>query len=161
MFRRTFCRPYVGLLNGNLLLAMALSFELLTNVSNVNTFQSATEITFSKGQAIDIYFRLVDTDKKESAYDTTYLRYLPQGSTTNTVKVDLSNIDDAKKISRYASAAYATDTSMWKLSLTAADAVVGTVSMKVTLTETSGASSVVKTAYKAAALEVTSVGETC
>jgi hypothetical protein len=140
---------------------MALAIELLVNVSNVNTFQSATEITFSEGEAIDVYLRLVDSNKKEGAYDTTFLRYIPQGTTTNTLKVDIQNLDDAKKISRYCTQPYATDTSIWKLALTAADALVGTVSLKFTLTETSGGSSVVKIAYKPAAFNVTSVGGSC
>jgi hypothetical protein len=140
---------------------MALAIELLVNVSNVNSFQSATEISFSEGEAIDVYFRLVDTSRKESSYDTSFLRYIPQGTTTNTLKVDVQNLDDAKKISRYCTQPYATDTSIWKLALTAADALIGTVSLKLTLTETSGSTVVAKTAYKAAAFNVSSVGAIC
>jgi hypothetical protein len=140
---------------------MALAIELLVNVSNVNSFQSATEISFSEGEAIDVYFRLVDSSRKESSYDTSFLRYIPQGTTTNTLKVDVQNLDDAKKISRYCTQPYATDTSIWKLALTAVDALIGTVSLKLTLTETSGSTVVVKTAYKAAAFNVSSVGAIC
>lgn len=142
---------------------MSLSVQILTHVSDVNSFASATQIEMSAGEARDLYFRFVDTEKRESVYDQTRLRYVPSG-VTNAVTVTLQNIDDAKKYVRYGTNPFAGDTSIWKISLLATDLLAGTVSLKVVLAETSDASppvTVTKTTYVAAAINVLTVGGSC
>jgi hypothetical protein len=140
---------------------MALNVELL-QYYNINSFQAVTQVTCSEDEAVDVYFRLVDTTKKENNYDVTNLRYIPQGATTNTVSVILRNIDDSKQITRSASAVSSTtDLSLWKVQILSTDNITGTISLKVTLTETSSSTVVTKKCNVLAAVNITSTGSSC
>lgn len=127
---------------------MQFAIQPLVDVSNVNDFRYATEIQSTAGDAVDLYFQLIDKDKRPEC-QTKGLRYVPPA--TSTLSVVFKNIDDSKVVTRFASQPFAQDPSIWKVSVLATDPVAGTVNMKFTLTEPSGLTTLARTASLRAA----------
>jgi len=131
----------VKVFNSNLF-GMRFAIQPLRDVSNVNDFRYATEIESVAGDATDLYFQLMDSDKRPTC-QSSGLRYMPPA--LSTLSVTFRNIDNAKVVTRYASQPFAQDPSIWKVSVLSTDPVAGTVNIKFVLTEPSGQTSIVRT----------------
>jgi len=108
---------------------------MLKDVQNVNSFEADTELNWTEGDTLDIYFQLVDLslDRPDQGFMPSGRRYVPaSGATLSCV---LENLDDAKKLTRTATQPFAQDGSIWKLSILATDKVRGTPQLRITLTE--------------------------
>lgn len=115
---------------------MLLSCRLLDQVSSVNAWNYSEKIEFTEGDTVRLYFQLVDKslDRPPGTWKPAYRRYVPADSAI--LQVTLLNIDDDKVISdRVATQPYAGDKSIWYIDITASDAVKGTVSITLKLTE--------------------------
>jgi hypothetical protein len=104
---------------------MILSAQMLDNVASVNSFEATEAVCFVESDPQDVYLQLVDLTK--------HFRYMPAAGATLQVVVD--NIDDGKKITRFATQPFSQDPSIWKLTIMASDSVRGTVNLRLTLTE--------------------------
>jgi hypothetical protein len=124
---------------------MQFSVIPLVDVQSVNSYQYATEIQGIQGDAIDLYFQLVDKNKNSylQGFYPAGLRYMPPA--TSTLQVTFKNVDTAKIVTRYASQPFAQDPSIWKVSLLSTDPIAGTVNIKLILTEPDGESTLVRT----------------
>lgn len=111
---------------------MKLSARILTSVGNVNAFDYADVAEFTEGDGPTIYFQLIDASLDKDMRPAGR-RYVPAAGAM--LEVVIHNIDDAKRVTRFASQPFANDPSIWMVVLQATDAVRGTCSMKLTLTE--------------------------
>jgi hypothetical protein len=112
-----------------------LSARILKNVNGVNAFEHAPVMEFTEGDGPTIYFQLVDStsDRAEQGFFPPGRRYVPNvGATLQCV---LHHIDDARKVTRFASQPFPQDTSIWALTLLPTDTIRGTTDMLLTLTE--------------------------
>lgn len=116
---------------------MRLGIQPLIDVSDVNKFRYATEIKATTGDALDLFFQLVDLDKDpQSKSEYPGLRHMPAADLeTLALTVTFKNIDDAKQFVRVASQPFNEDPSIWKVSILATDPLTGTVNLKFVLTE--------------------------
>lgn len=115
---------------------MVLSVRFLTNVGSVNDFAYGDGfVEFTEGEAPELYFQLIDTNKDTAAegYKPAGRRYMPAAGSTLSVQIE--NINDAKKITRFATQPFATDPSIWKLQIFSTDLIRGTATIRLTLTE--------------------------
>jgi len=115
---------------------MLLSARPLVDVSGVNSFQVAEQIRFSQGDATVIYLQLINSalDTAGKGFSPAGRRYIPASGATLSVVLD--NIDDDKKITRSATQPYASDGSIWAITVLSTDDIgAGTMSLKLTLTE--------------------------
>jgi hypothetical protein len=109
---------------------------MLSSVGSVNDFEYVDEIEFTEGDAVRVYFQLIDAakDKPLQQFKPAGRRYVPADGAT--LKVTLANIDDAKGVTeRVAVQPYPGDASIWYVDVAATDAVRGTVDMVLKLTE--------------------------
>jgi len=109
---------------------------MLVDVSSVNSFNYAEEVEFTEGDAVRVFFQLIDLskDKALQQYKPSGRRYMAAAGATLSVVLD--NIDDAKKVTRSATQPYDTsDPSIWYVDVLATDKVRGTVNLVLTLTE--------------------------
>ncbi len=113
---------------------MLLSARILNNVSDVNSFEYATECKFTEGDTLYIYFQLIDLNK-DLNLKPPGRRFIPASGATLTATVH--NIDASKILVKTATQPYASDTSIWRFQVTAADVLRGTYSIKLALTESS------------------------
>ena len=137
---------------------MLLSARLLNAVSSVNHFEIADAALFSEGDALTLYFQLVDAslDSAAKGFSPSGRRYVPEAGAT--LSVTLTNIDDAKQIVRSATLAFpADDRSIWKISILSSDGISGTSDMILRLTE----GSKVTTGRVQAALRVSNATGAC
>lgn len=116
---------------------MILSARFLTNVGSVNDFGYTQNVEFTEGDAVDVYFQLIDSTKDQGAegFKPSGRRFMPASGATLTALVD--NIDTAKQVTRSCTQPYANDPSIWLLTLLATDAIKGTANLKLTLVESS------------------------
>lgn len=114
---------------------MLLSARLLKDVSNVNSFEYADVAEFTKGDALSVYFQLIDSSVHTTicGYNPSGRRYSPASGATMSVTIE--NIDDAKKVTRTATQPFALDPSIWKVDILATDVIAGTANLRITLTE--------------------------
>lgn len=114
---------------------MLLSARFLNDCQNVNSWEPAVQLSWTEGDALDIYFQLVDIslDRSDQGFSPPGRRYVPNSGATVSVTID--NIDNAKKVVRLASQPFPQDGSVWKLSILATDLVKGTPQMRLALTE--------------------------
>lgn len=114
---------------------MLLSARILYPISTVNNFQPASQFQMTEGDKVDIYFQIIDMsiDRNDQGFVPAGRRYIP--ATGATLSVLLDNVDDAKQITKTATNPFPGDTSIWKISINSTDAIMGTVNMKLTLTE--------------------------
>ena len=114
---------------------MLLSARPLKDVTSVNSFEPATELEWTEGDTVDVYFQLIDSqlDKPEQGFSPAGRRYVPAAGAT--LSCVLENIDDAKQLTRLATQPFANDGSIWKLSILGTDVIRGTPQLRLTLTE--------------------------
>jgi hypothetical protein len=116
---------------------MLLSCRLLDNVSSVNNWNYAEKVEFTEGDTVRLYIQLIDKslDKPLGQWKPAGRRYVPAAGAT--LQVTLHNIDDDKVITdRVATQPYSGDLSIWYVDIVSTDAVKGTVSISLKLTET-------------------------
>lgn len=120
---------------------MLLSCRILDDVSGVNSYEYSSQLQITEGDTPDIYIQLINNalNRPDQGFVPSGRRYCPSGTTSNTLSVTLDNIDDAKKYTKTATQPFDQDKSIWKITLTSSDKIRGTVGLKLTLTETSGA----------------------
>jgi hypothetical protein len=138
---------------------MLLSARALVDVASANSFEHSEVLEFTVGDAGDVYFQLVDAslDKSVHGYVPPGRRYIPASGAT--LQCTVESIDDAKKIVRYATAPFAGDQSIWKLSFLATDTIKGTANIRLKLTEPAGESSLIRQGVAKASLRIYS--DTC
>ena len=114
---------------------MLLSARVLKDVSSVNSFQHDLNLSWTQGDALDVYIQLLDAslDRADQGFNPGGRRFCPAAAST--LSVVLENLDDAKKITRMATQPFAGDASIWKLVINASDKIQGTPQMRLTLTE--------------------------
>lgn len=136
---------------------MKLSARLLTAIGGVNVFNYTTAVEAIQGDRFDVYLQLIDIDqhKNSNGFYPEGLRYMPAVGATLSVQV--LNLDTSKQFTRVATQPYSQDASIWKFSILTTDPVVGTVNLKLTLTE--GAT--VRTIYLQGPLRVDGIFEQC
>lgn len=111
---------------------MLLSGQILDNVAGVNDFEVVPEARFTEADPVFIYIRLCDLNKDKNSRPAGR-RYIP--ATGATLQITIKSVDTAKTLVKTATNPYSGDTSIWRIQLTAADALKGTYSMQLALTE--------------------------
>ena len=112
---------------------MAIIFNFLEEVKDVNSFVEVPRLKLIKGNAQTIYFRLVQ-DRSGVEEHLAQLRYVPASGATMSVK--FNHIDSNKVLTRTATLAFSPDDrSIWKVDVLATDKDIAFDSMEVTLTE--------------------------
>jgi hypothetical protein len=116
---------------------MLLSARFLIDVAGVNSFEHSVQLEFFAGDAQTIHFQLVDgsLDRAEQGFSPAGRRYMPVAGAT--LQVTFLNIDDASKITRFATQPFAEDPSIWSVPLLSSDPLKGTVGLQFTLAEPS------------------------
>lgn len=116
---------------------MLLSARPLRDVSGVNSFEVDQVWETTEGNETSLYFQLIDAslDRSSDGFSPSGRRYMPAASSSLSVVID--SLDDAKRITRYASQPYAQDGSIWKLDILSTDAgkVKGTPTLRFKLVE--------------------------
>jgi len=114
---------------------MLLSARFLLDVANVNSYEHAAQLEFNAGDAQVIHLQLIDAalDRAEQGFSPAGRRYMPPAGST--LQLTMLNIDDAKKVTRFATQPYAQDPSIWAVSILATDPLKGSVSLKLVLAE--------------------------
>lgn len=117
------------------LVGMLLSARMLKDVANVNVWETDTSLSWTQGDSLTIYFQLVDlnVDKSSQGFNPVGRRYVPASGATLQVTID--NIDDAKKVTRFAVQPFANDGSIWSFQIMASDPIRGTPQMRLQLAE--------------------------
>lgn len=105
---------------------------MLNAVANVNTFEYVDSVDFTEGDGPLIYFQLIDKTL-DKGLRPAGRRYVPAAGAT--LEVVVHSIDDAKKVTRFATQPFSTDGSIWAVQLLPTDVVRGTCAFKLTLTE--------------------------
>lgn len=115
---------------------MLLSARMLNNVSDANSFEYGTQSRFMEGDTPYVYFQLIDVNK-DGNLKPQGRRYAPTAVATLTVVI--KNVDDSKTLTKTATQPFTNDGSIWRFQVSSSDALRGTYSFKLTLTENSGA----------------------
>ncbi len=105
---------------------MLLTAQFLNNYVNVNSFDVGTYTTLTEGDSPTLYLQLVDATNDG-------LRYVPAAGATLQVTID--NINNARRFVRFASQPATGDSSIWSFPILSTDGILGTVSLKLQLTE--------------------------
>ncbi len=109
---------------------MLLSARWLQNVSTVNDWDFCDKVEFSEGDPVTVYLQLTDVSRDKPLGR----RYVPEDDST--LQVTITNLDNAKAYAKTATQPYpTTDPSIWSFSISANDAVKGTPSIQLMLTE--------------------------
>lgn len=116
---------------------MQLSARLLNDVASVNSYETVSSLEFTAGDNQTVYFQLIDAslDRPEQGFNPAGRRYMPPASST--LSLQMLNIDDAKKVTRFCTQPFAQDPSIWAVTILTTDPMAGTVSLKFTLAEPS------------------------
>lgn len=116
---------------------MLLSARILDQVLDVNHYTPVNQVTWVQGDTVNFYFQLIDASRPLVGVDPanpTGFRYVPAVGAT--LQVMIQNLDDTKKISRFASQPFANDTSIWVLPILPTDTFLrGTPSLQLILNE--------------------------
>lgn len=110
---------------------MRLSATFLTDVANVNAFREVAYVQMTEGDTLDVYLQLVDTAVGDGF--NARRRYIPAVGAT--LSVEITALDDAKKVTKVCSQPFTQDGSIWKFTILPTDPVSGTKIVKLTLTE--------------------------
>lgn len=116
---------------------MLLSARSLIDVTGVNSFEIGPTV-FTQGDTQYVYLQLVDNslDRPEQGYNPSGRRYCPAASSTLTVQIN--SIDSTKTYTKTATQPYPTlDASIWRISISSTDQIVGSPDLLLTLTESS------------------------
>lgn len=108
---------------------------MLDHVRDVNSWDVVQALRLTEGDTPTVYFVLVD-EGLDRDHTPSGRRYCPPATSTLTVTLD--NIDDAKKLTRAAEQPFEQDPSIWSIDLLTTDKVLGTVVMRLKLTEPDG-----------------------
>ena len=100
---------------------MRLSAKILKNVASVNQWYYGNQASVQEGQANEIYLQIVNLDitpgaEKSAALPEYPIRYISQ-ATVSALVATFPSIDDASEFSITATQPFASDKSIWKLSL--------------------------------------------
>lgn len=114
---------------------MLLSCRILTDVVSVNSFEFDTAAKIAKGDATPVYLQLIDASVNtlDKGFYPSGRRFVPSAGAT--LQITFDNINDAKKIARFATQPFATDGSIWQVSLLSTDQIDGTVNIKLSLNQ--------------------------
>lgn len=112
---------------------MLLSARLLNHYANINQFEPALQTEFTEGDPVTVYLQLTDLTKNKENKPLTGMRYVP--ATGATLSVVIKSVDGTKTLTKTATNPDAGDRSVWSFSISSADAVKGTLSLQLTLTE--------------------------
>lgn len=114
---------------------MLLSVRTLNSCSSVNSWDWATEATWTQGDSFSWYFQLIDLsrDSTRDGFDPAGRRYAPAAGAALTAT--LMSLDDGVKVVRTASQPFAQDPSIWRLSVLSTDQLRGTVDLLLMLSE--------------------------
>jgi hypothetical protein len=131
-----------------------ISVRILDAVGGQNIFGYTTELKMAYGDTTYLYLQLFDPaiNPASEGFNPGGLRYIP--ATGATMNVTFLSLDATKQFSRAATNPFAGDTSIFRVSILATDPLIGTVSLKIVLNE----SSVLKTVNIPAALSVSNFG---
>lgn len=111
---------------------MLLSARMLENVASVNDFNYVDQVRFTQGDALFVYFQLVDLNKDVNNQPSGK-RFMPASGAT--LSVEVNTINDATTLTKIATQPYANDTSIWRIQILAGDNIAGTFTMKLALTQ--------------------------
>jgi hypothetical protein len=111
---------------------MLLSARPMLDVSDVNHFDYTTQAEAVEACDFDVYIQLID-GAVGRYYNPRGRRYIPAALAT--LQVTLQTIDSSMTVTRAATQPFPEDLSIWKLSLLAADGLVGTFGLQLQLTE--------------------------
>ena len=112
---------------------MLLSARILSNLTNVNSYDLGQAMTFTEGDTVTVYLQLIDLNKDTGNKPLSGRRYVPAAGATLSVVMKSNN--SAKTITKVATAPFATDLSIWSFNLLPADLAKGTLSLQLTLTQ--------------------------
>lgn len=115
---------------------MRLSATILTGVASVNSFQEQAYFEMTEGDAVEVFLQLRDisVNPLTAGFNPAGRRYVPAVGAT--LQVEVCDLDDAKKVTRYATQAFPDDDrSIWSFPIMATDVIRGTKSIKLVLTE--------------------------
>lgn len=114
---------------------MVLGVRFLKDVASINSYEYAEVGEFTEGDVVSVYFQLIDItlDKAIQGFNPAGRRVVP--ATGATLQCVVQNIDDAVKVTRFASNPFPDDRSIWKLDFFATDKCRGTSNLKLALTE--------------------------
>lgn len=112
---------------------MLLAAHLLKNVCSVNDYDQSDAIETTQGDPMTLFLRLVDLSQ-DRFNKPVGRRYVPASGSTLTVV--FKNLDDARQVTRVATQTFPTsDPSIWEVPILAADALVGTIDIGLSLLE--------------------------
>jgi len=114
---------------------MLLSARPLKDVNGVNSFEVSTQAEWTQGDTTYFYFQLIDSslDLSNQGFNPAGRRYVPAAGAT--LQVIMESVDDAIKVTRYATQPFAQDGSIWRLQILATDQLVGSPQLRFVLTE--------------------------
>ncbi len=119
---------------------MLLSAKPLINVADVNSWEVSTQVQFTQGDTLYVYFQLADfsKDRVTQGFNSPGRRYVPAEGAT--LAVTIPNIVTAPtdlNVIKTAEQPFPGDLSIWRFQVTPADGLVGTYSLQLSLTENS------------------------
>lgn len=118
---------------------MLLGARFMNDVASVNVFDWVQQVEMTEGDGpVTVTFQLIDksVDREDLGWKPLAAgrRYVPASGAT--MQVILKNIADSKTLTKVATQPFpTTDPSIWQFQIAAADAVKGTVSLTIALTE--------------------------
>ncbi len=114
---------------------MFLSARILSNLTNVNNYEYDTQATFSQGDTVIVYIQLIDLNKDRpgQGFNPTGKRYVPAAGAG--LHVTIPSIDSSKILTKVATQPFAGDASIWAFTVLAGDALGGTYTPILALTE--------------------------
>lgn len=114
-----------------------MSSRFLLDVNGVNSFEYSAQVEIASGDTQNVYFQLIDAslDRSEQGFNPPGRRYCP--AATSTLAVTFVNTDSAKQFVRAATQPFAQDPSIWTVPILGTDPLLGTVNLKIILTEPS------------------------
>jgi len=114
---------------------MLLSCRILQDVSGVNSFEYTSQAEWTEGCPTTLYIQLINAslDKANQGFNPPGRRYMPASGAT--LSVTLESIDDNKQVTKTATNPYASDTSIWAVSILSTDTIRGSPQIRLTLTE--------------------------
>jgi hypothetical protein len=99
---------------------MRFGLVALKNVCDINGFEEAMELRLVAGNPGQVYFRLVDLDRRVSAdQGAGYLRFVPASGAT--MSMTIGAIDSNSVVTRSLSNPFSDDRSIWLLPILASD----------------------------------------
>lgn len=111
---------------------MLLSAVVLENVANVNAYSTGESVRFTEGDGQTVYIQLVDLTQNQREA-TPGRRYMPGAGAT--LQCSVLNIDDAKKLVKFASQPFPLDPSIWSFNIMPTDPLRGSADLRLLLTE--------------------------